>query len=150
MAKKVLKATIPLGHRKPNGKWLPYSSSWYRNAHHHESNKVKKYYTDELAEPQLKNHSPMVGVIFSLFILYRPNRRRMDLDNYTSVHKKFFNDALTKYKIIDDDDVSHSPFQISVYGGIDKENPRVDIYVSQSIQTIGQIARKNLCLQDQP
>ena len=147
MTKGYIKASFPLGFRRPQkGDWLPYSGSWYRNAHYQQSNNLKKHYTEVLAEPQLKNHSPMSGVVFSLFVLYRPNRRRMDLDNYTSVHKKFFHDALVTYEIIKDDDITLLPFQVSVYGGIDKENPRVDIYVSQNLKLIGQLARNLLCL----
>ena len=142
---KVYKATFPLGIRTPKGKWLPYSGSWYRNAHFFESNKLKKHYTETLAAPQLTNHSPMSGVVYSLFVLYKANRRRLDLDNYTSVHKKFFNDALTTYGIIEDDDTNHVSLQINVYGGIDKDNPRVDIYVSQDLDKIIGLTRKLLC-----
>ena len=140
----MIKATFPLGIRKNSGKWLPYSDNWYRRAHFQESNKQKIHYT-ELAAPQLVNHSPMVGVVYSLFVYYKPTKARSDLDNYTSVHKKFFNDALTKCNIIKDDDATHSPYQLSLYGGIDKENPRVDIYVSQDINEIEKLTRKLLC-----
>lgn len=69
----------------------------------------------------------------------------MDLDNYTTVHKKFFHDALTTCKIIKDDHVDNAPLQLSVYGGIDKDNPRVDVYVSNNLNEIGILARKLLC-----
>ena len=86
----------------------------------------------------------MSGVVYSLFVLYKANKRRLDTDNYTTVHKKFFHDAMVKHKIIDDDDTDHAPLQISVYGGIDKENPRVDIYVTQDLEKIIKLMRENL------
>ena len=86
----------------------------------------------------------MSGVVFSLFVLYKPNNRRLDTDNYTTVHKKFFNDAMTNYGIIEDDDTDHAPLQIGMYGGIDKENPRVDVYVSQDLEKIIELMRENL------
>lgn len=141
----MLKASFPLGTRNTKGKWIPFSGSWYRNAHFHESNKQKIHYTEELAAKQLNYAAPIDGVVYSLFVLYKPNRRRLDLDNYTTVHKKFFNDAMVKYGIIKDDDVHTIPFQLSLYGGIDKENPRVDIYVSTDINEIEKLARKHLC-----
>ena len=140
----VIKATFPLGVRKPNGKWIPFSGSWYRNAYFHESNKVKVHYTETLAALQLKNHSPMVGVVYSLFVVFKPNKRRLDTDNYTTVHKKFFNDAMVKYGIIEDDDSETAALQISCYGGIDKDNPRVDIYVTQDLEKIIELMRENL------
>jgi hypothetical protein len=141
----VLKASFPLGTRNTKGKWLPFSGSWYRNAHFHESNNQKVYYTETLAKDQLEEIPPIDGVVYSLFVLYKPNRRRLDLDNYTTVHKKFFNDALVKYEIIKDDDVHTIPFQLSLYGGIDKENPRVDIYVSTNYYDIESLARNLIC-----
>jgi hypothetical protein len=144
----IIKATFPLGIRNSKGKWLPFSGSWYRNAHFHESNKLKVHYT-ELTSCQLTNVHPIDGVVYSLFVLYRPNKRRMDLDNYTTVHKKFFNDAIVKSGIIKDDDVNTLPFQVSVYGGIDKLNPRVDVYLSTDLNEIGKLARKLLCQKSQ-
>jgi len=144
MASEVLTATFPLNVKQKNGKVVALSGSWYRNAHFFTSNNIKKHYTEKLAEPQLKSYSPIDGVVFSLFVIYKPNKRRLDTDNYTTVHKKFFNDAMTKYGIIEDDNTDHSPFQISVYGGIDKDNPRVDIYVSQDLEIIINLAREKL------
>ena len=141
----ILKSTFPLGLRKPKGKWIPFSGSWYRNAHHHESNKMKIHYT-ELAAKQFENVSPINDAVYSLFVLYKPNARRLDLDNYTTVHKKFFHDALVVHKLIKDDDAYSIPLQVSVYGGIDKENPRVDIYLSADINNLINIIEKCLCL----
>lgn len=145
---KVIKATFPLAVYTPKGKRISISDNWYRRAHFHESNKIKKHYTEDLAAPQLKNHSPMVGVVFSLYVLYTPDKRRRDLDNFTNTHKKFFHDAMTQYGIIEDDDTTRSPFQISLFGGVDKKNPRVDIYICQNFKTIGQLTRNNICLPD--
>jgi hypothetical protein len=55
-------------------------------------------------------------------------------------------DALKKYGIIEDDSVKFVPLTIEVFGGININNPRVDIYVSQNLNLIGILARKHLCL----
>lgn len=57
---------------------------------------------------------------------------------------KFFNDSLVKYNVIKDDDVTIEPLQIGLYGGIDKDNPRVDIYVSQDLDKIFELIREKL------
>jgi len=139
----LIKATLPLGFRMPKGKWIPISGSWYRNAYHYDSNRVKVRYT-ELASRQLVNATPIDGVVYSLFVLYKENNKRLDLDNYTTVHKKFFNDALVQNKILKDDSTDDVPFQLSLYGGIDKQNPRVDIYVSTDLTEIGKLTRQLL------
>ena len=82
--------------------------------------------------------------MYSLFVEFNSNKRRLYIDNYTTVHKKFFNDAMVKYGIIKDDDSETSSLQISCYGGIDKDNPRVDIYVTQDLEKIIELMRENL------
>jgi len=142
----LVKASFPLWVKTTKKKTVPVSVTWYRNAHFQELNKVKKMYAEELAERQLKNYSPMVTPVFVLFILFVRDKSRLDLDNYTGTHKKFFMDSLVTHKIIVDDTVFEAPLSIEVFGGIDKNNPRVDVYVSQDLNLIGKLARKFLWL----
>ena len=52
---------------------------------------------------------------------------------------------MTKHGIIVDDDSDHAPLQIGMYGGIDKENPRVDVYASEDLEKIIELMREKLC-----
>ena len=57
--------------------------------------------------------------------IYKPTKRRFDLDNHGCL--KFFNDGLVKAGLIIDDDVNHlNP--VTIYGGYDKENPRMEVH----------------------
>jgi len=75
------------------------------------------------------------GVMFRnislTFILHRGDKRRVDRSNILSIHEKFFCDGLTACGCIIDDcdkflDSSHYHT-----GDIDKENPRVDIFIKE-------------------
>lgn len=58
-------------------------------------------------------------------------------------------DCLVKNNVIVEDHVFEAPLSMEVFGGVDKENPRVDIYVSSDLNSLGRLARKHLWL-DQP
>jgi dUTP diphosphatase len=52
-----------------------------------------------------------------------------DLKNVTSVIDKFFNDALQKLGIVENDNVKYFKESIDRVGGMDKKNPRIEIEV---------------------
>ena len=63
------------------------------------------------------------------FALYRANNRLVDRANLLSIHEKFFCDALVECGCIEDD---NDDIIVSTYyytAGIDKENPRVEIFI---------------------
>lgn len=105
---------------------------------------MKNRYNDELIAPQLKNCLPIASPVFVLFVLYTKDKGRRDLDNFTGVHKKFFMDCLVKNGIITEDHVFECPLSMEVFGGVDKTNPRVDMYVSSDLNQLGKTARKLL------
>lgn len=49
--------------------------------------------------------------------------------NITTVVDKFLCDALQEYKIIPDDNCNICSLFIDKFGGIDKNNPRVEAYI---------------------
>jgi Holliday junction resolvase RusA-like endonuclease len=49
-----------------------------------------------------------------------------DLDNFIGTVKKFFQDALVESGLIEDDNIKFIISNSETYGGIDKENPRVE------------------------
>ena len=53
-----------------------------------------------------------------------------DLDNFTSVSKKFFQDAMVELGLIHDDNINHIISTSEYYGGIDRKNPRVMAYIT--------------------
>lgn len=99
----------------------------YRNWHYLVSNSVKKEYT-ELLVRQLRGLKMKTPVEIT-FILYKPSKRKIDRSNVLSIVEKFFCDALVHYGCIPDDDDKHIVSTHYSTGGIDKYNPRVEIYI---------------------
>lgn len=62
--------------------------------------------------------------------VYVPDRRRRDPDNVL----KALLDALDKSGAIEDDDFKHLPDLRVVYGGLDRENPRVELTLTAASQ----------------
>jgi Holliday junction resolvase RusA-like endonuclease len=91
--------------------------------------KIKDKYC-EIARPKIK------GLIFGLplkltFTLWKAQNRGMDRMNPLSVHCKFFEDALVHCECIEDDDDAFTHSHHFYTGGIDRENPRVDIKMQE-------------------
>lgn len=58
-------------------------------------------------------------------VFYYKHKHRKDLDNSTTTML----DCLTEAGVIEDDDVAHVDELHASFGGYDKENPRVEIYL---------------------
>ena len=123
------KFTLPsyIKHGKKN---IPINLNWYRNAHHRESNDIKKKFKELIAD-QINKLDPIQGPIYIKFIYYAARNNSPDLDNFTSVSKKFFQDALVECGFIPEDNVNYIISTSESYGGIDRDNPRVVAFVSE-------------------
>ena len=100
----------------------------YRNAHYQVLNKAKVNYKAIIAE-QLSVLEPLKKVKIH-YKLFPKTRRRTDIGNVISIHKKFFEDALSESGLIPDDDYEHFVANSEDFGGVDKINPRVEIYIT--------------------
>lgn len=120
--------TLPcyVKHGKKNH---PINLNWYRNAHHQVSNKVKIKFK-ELIAPQFVDLPVIKTKIHIKFVYYAARNNTPDLDNFTSVSKKFFQDSMVELGLIEDDNVNHITSTSEYYGGVDKKNPRVDVYIN--------------------
>lgn len=99
----------------------------YRNWHFQLSNKLKIAYKD-IAYPQIKDLS--FQKISLSFILYKGSNRKLDRSNVLSIHEKFFCDALVESGCMPDDNDDYIVSTQYSTGGIDKNNPRVDIVIT--------------------
>ena len=101
----------------------------YRNWHHQVSNNVKARYSD-LACARLRLHSNKQYKKIKLeFTYYKPTKAKRDRSNILSIHEKFFCDAMTKIGMIPDDNDDYIKSSHYVSGGLDRENPRVEIKI---------------------
>ena len=101
----------------------------YRNAHYQTLNKAKINYKAHMWE-QIDG-LPVFEAVMITYRLYPGTRRRTDIGNVTSIHQKFFEDALVELGKIKDDDYFHILGSESEFVEIDKENPRVEIWIDE-------------------
>ena len=99
----------------------------YRNAPYHTLSDAKNDYY-ELIKPSLVGIPQLVQIRLS-YILYTRNAQLCDTTNITSIVNKFFLDSLVKAEIIPDDNYNHVLNTADGFGGIDKNNPRVEIII---------------------
>jgi len=65
------------------------------------------------------------------FRYFHVNKRKMDKSNPCCIIEKFACDELTKLGFWDDDDSEHIPITKYVWGGVDKENPRCELTITE-------------------
>ena len=101
----------------------------YRNAHYHVLNKSKIAYKAHLKKQILL--LPDYGVPIRIhYKLFPKTRRRTDIGNVLSIHQKYFEDALTEFGCIDDDNYLFVPATSQSFGEVDGNNPRVEISIT--------------------
>lgn len=122
----MIKIIMPLYIKKKNGKRMHINLNNYRNWHHYTSNNIKKQYQAIALRKIPKKKCKSAEITYTL---YRGDNRRVDLSNVLSIHDKFFCDALTKSGFIPDDDCKHIKKIVYLHGGVDKDNPRVEIQI---------------------
>lgn len=101
----------------------------YRNAHYQSLNKTKINYKNHM----MKQISllPKFEKIKITYILFPGTKRLCDVPNVCAVHDKYFQDALVEGDKIKDDNYLYVPEVSYIFGKIDKDNPRVEIHISE-------------------
>ena len=121
--------TLPC-YIKDRGKNVGISLNWYRNAHYQISNRVKVEFK-RLIKPQFEGLGLIDEKVKIKFVYYAARNNSPDLDNFTSIVKKFFQDACVELELLAEDNVNYIPSTSEYYGGIDKENPRVEAFITK-------------------
>jgi hypothetical protein len=99
----------------------------YRNLNRFTNGDAKKIYCEDMEE-QLKGLILKTPVALT-FTLYRKDKRKGDRANPLSICEKFFCDALVHWGCLPDD-TDEFIFSTEYFtGGIDRENPRVEIII---------------------
>jgi len=95
----------------------------YRNWHYLISNTLKKQFKQTIYSQLNFTFDQKIQISY---IYYAPDKRKRDLMNVIVVIDKFFQDALTEYNCIKSDDTDTVVEVKCQYGGVDRENPRVE------------------------
>jgi len=102
----------------------------YRNTHHSILGKAKLSYKRELLalNPHIKTlrYDKPVSLYF---VLYKPSSRRIDRANICAIVEKFACDVLTECGVWDDDNDEHIISTTYITGGVDRENPRIELNI---------------------
>ena len=109
---------------------IPPSINEWRNMHHHQEAKLKKEWEDivgwEVLRQKAKPPKPIRKAV-TTYRYYFPTKHRRDPSNYSP---KWLEDGLVKAGVLEDDSFENVNLEI-VHGGVDKENPRVEIEIRE-------------------
>lgn len=101
-----------------------------RNWHFIVSNQIKQKYKENLERQLLYlKFNKKISLIFTYF---KASNRSSDRSNVLCIHEKFFCDALTHYGCIPDDNDEFIEETRYRSGGLDRENPRVEVEIFYS------------------
>lgn len=117
----------PLRVPKTKTKDFIFNLNVYRNTHYQTLNKVKIEYKQALK--QQLDALPNFKRVIVEYRLFPKSKRRTDIGNVTSIHQKFFEDALVECGKIVDDSYDHVVMSLQSFGKVDKDNPRVEIRI---------------------
>lgn len=111
----------------------------YRNTHFRLLNHTKINYKKYMERQIIK--SDTFGRVVCIYTAYPKTNRKQDLGNVCSIHEKYFEDAMVEFGKLGDDNMKNIPLVIYRYGGVDHENPRVDIEVISIDNSIDDVVK---------
>jgi Holliday junction resolvase RusA-like endonuclease len=124
-----VKIVAPLSVQQSKKKRFSLNLNVYRNSHFFTLNKAKKDYKAEI-QSQFAG-IPVMQRVELTFTLYPKTKRLCDISNVLSIHDKFFCDALVEAGKIPDDNYLHLKKVTYMMGEVDKDNPRVEIFIEE-------------------
>ena len=86
-------------------------------------NKIKKLFKEQVKDSLGFSFSGEIQIYYKY---YAPDKRTRDLMNVIAVADKFFQDTLTQYGCIEDDNTKIVKKVTCKYMGIDLDNPRIE------------------------
>lgn len=101
----------------------------YRNAYFRTLNSAKVNYKAYMKEQILNEIYKPLEKIAIQYKVFKGDRRRFDVGNVTSIHQKFFEDAIVELGKLPDDRHENLPLTFDSFGGISTDRPRVEITI---------------------
>ena len=125
----VLPFTVSLPRKKSPDKVFILNLNHYRNTHFQILNQAKILWKEIVR--LAAERSLVTGPPYSFtYTAYPATNRKFDLGNVLSIVQKFTDDALIEMGLINDDSYKVIPAVKYFFGGVDKENPRVELDIS--------------------
>lgn len=99
----------------------------YRNTHYRTLHSTKKTYEEAMSNRCAP--LPCMDKVSVTYVVYPQTKRKCDLMNVVSIHSKYFLDTLVKLGKLPDDSYEHVIKESTCFGGVDRDNPRVEIII---------------------
>ena len=97
-------------------------------------NKVKQIFHEQLKE-QIDKLPKLNPPIRCNYTVYKKDKRVFDVNNICAIADKFAMDALTEYGKLEDDNYNfYLGFGKCSFGGIDKENQRIEMEIVEVVE----------------
>jgi hypothetical protein len=130
----ILPFSVAMPRKKgPNRIWILNLNS-YRNTHYHTLNQSKVLWKDvvwnALESFNVNGPGAIVPPFRFTYTAFPATNRKFDLGNVLSIVQKFTDDALIELGIIPDDSYKVIPAIDYRFGGVDKENPRIELEIT--------------------
>lgn len=122
----MLPLSVYLERKTKADKKCTINLNYYHTWHKHERNNIKKQYQSEV-ESQIKGATS--SIIRLELVLFKGSKRKCDRSNVLCLHEKFACDALVKNGFIEDDNDNFIESTLYLTGGVDKDNPRVEMNI---------------------
>ena len=119
----------PVKIERPKSKDFAINLNIYRNTHYKSLNALKIKYKALMAS-QIKR-LPLLNVIEIHYKLFPKTKRLCDINNIISITDKWFCDALVELGRLKEDNYLYIPRTTSEFGGVDKDDPRVEITIKE-------------------
>ena len=123
------KLIAPLLVHKSKAKLLSLNLNAYRNEHHMSLNNAKANFK-KIMEEQIRE-LPKFTKIRITYVFYPGTKHLSDVSNACTIVDKFFADALVELGKLPDDNYLYIPELVFRMGSIDRENPRVEIFIKE-------------------
>jgi len=120
----------PLRVHLGKNKYFILNQNAYRNAHFRVLAKAKVNYT-QIMQRQIQSIGQFQSIEVT-YKIYHGSKRKFDLGNVMAVQSKFFLDALVHWGAIVDDTYEYVTKETVIFGGVDKDDPRVEITIKES------------------
>jgi len=121
---------LPLSVQVSSRKNFRINLNEYRNAHFRTLNSAKIEFKRAVQDQinKIKGHFSNIKLTYKVF---KNDKRSCDVANICSVADKFFCDALVESGKIKDDSYKYIKEIIYSWGGVDTENPRIEVVIEE-------------------
>jgi hypothetical protein len=133
----ILPFTVTIPRKTKADKVFALNLNNFRNAHHFVMNQAKILWKDVVKAAVDKSGHYSGGIVMLVdspftftYTAYPDSNRKFDLGNVLPAVQKFTDDALIELGIIPDDSYKVIPAIDYRFGGVDKENPRIELEIT--------------------